>query len=160
MTKNESQKHCFFMQEALKEAKQAELAGEVPVGAVLVANDEIVARGHNSSIKDSDPTAHAEIVALRAAGKKLGNYRLNGLTLYVTLEPCPMCATALLYARIEKIFFGASDEKFGACGSNLNFTNSFNHQITVEKGLMAEESSLMLKNFFKAKRRILKNEDR
>src|SRR3989339_795866 len=113
-------KHEYFLKEALKEAKKAEKFSEVPVGAVIVFNDKIIARGYNKNITSNDPTAHAEIVALRKAAKKLNNYRLNGCSIYVTIEPCPMCAGALVWARVSEVIFGAYDLKAGACGSVVN----------------------------------------
>ena len=140
-----------YMQQALVLARAAGDQGEVPVGAVLVAVDgAVVAESGNASIATNDPTGHAEICVLRAAGRKLGNYRLPGSTLYVTLEPCPMCAGALVHARIARIVFGAADPRAGACGSVFDLVRSaeLNHQIEVSQGVLAEESGKLLKDFF------------
>ena len=139
------------MQQALVLARAAGGQGEVPVGAVLVAEDgDLLAESGNRSIATNDPTGHAEICVLRAAGRKLGNYRLPGSTLYVTLEPCPMCAGALVHARIARIVFGTADPRAGACGSVFDLARSaeLNHQIEVSQGLLAEESGKLLKDFF------------
>ena len=139
------------MKQALSLARAAGEQGEVPVGAVLVAEDgALLAESGNMSIATNDPTGHAEICALRAAGRKLGNYRLPGSTLYVTLEPCPMCAGALVHARIARIVFGAVDPRAGACGSVFDLVRSaqLNHQIEVSQGVLAEESGKLLKDFF------------
>ena len=142
------------MQAAIAAARAAEAAGEVPVGAVIVRNGEILATGENRVIRDSDPTAHSEIVALRAAGRALGNYRLDGCTLYVTLEPCAMCAGAILHARIDRLVYAAADPKAGACGSVLGVMNhpQLNHRVTVDPGTLATECSEMLTNFFRNRR--------
>jgi tRNA(adenine34) deaminase len=143
-----------YMRAAMDEAAAAERDGEVPVGAVVVFEGAIVGRGNNRVLRDSDPTAHAEIVALRAAGQALGNYRLEGCTLYATLEPCAMCAGAILHARIERLVYAASDPKAGACGSVLSVMNhpQLNHKVEVEAGLLAEECGPLLTNFFRARR--------
>jgi tRNA(adenine34) deaminase len=143
-----------FIREAIAEAEAAERDGEVPVGAVVVYDGEIIARGNNRVLRDSDPTAHAEIVAMRAAGKVLGNYRLASCSLYATLEPCAMCAGAILHARIARLFYAASDPKAGACGSVLGVMNhpQLNHKVEVVSGLLEEECGAMLTNFFRAKR--------
>ena len=136
------------MQQALVLARAAGDQGEVPVGAVLVAEDgALLAESGNASIATNAPTGHAEICVLRAAGRKLGNYRLPGSTLYVTLEPCPMCAGALVHARIARIVFGAADPRAGACGSVFDLVRSaeLNHQIEVSQGVLAEESGKLLK---------------
>ena len=142
------------MQAAIVQANAAAEEGEVPVGAVVLLNGEIVGCGQNRVIRDSDPTAHAEIVALRAAARHLGNYRLNGCELYVTLEPCAMCAGAILHARVTRLVYAAADPKAGACGSVLEVTNHprLNHRVIVEPGLLAEECGAMLQNFFRARR--------
>ena len=142
------------MRAALAEAEVAAEAGEVPVGAVVVAGGEIVARGHNRSETDNDPSAHAEIVALRAAARAVGNYRLTGATLYVTLEPCAMCMGALVQARIERLVFGAYDPKAGAAGSAIDLSDSpsFNHRFEINGGVLAEECGAVLKTFFESKR--------
>jgi tRNA(adenine34) deaminase len=143
-----------FVQAALAEARAAERGGEVPVGAVVVLDGAIIARGNNRVLRDSDPTAHAEIVAMRSAGKFLGNYRLEGCALYTTLEPCAMCAGAILHARIVRLVYAASDPKAGACGSVLSVMNHphLNHKVEVISGLLADECGTMLTNFFRARR--------
>jgi tRNA(adenine34) deaminase len=143
-----------FMQAALAEARAAADAGEVPIGAVVVRDGAIVARGQNRVLRDVDPTAHAEIVAMRAAATALGNYRLNGCTLYVTLEPCAMCAGAMIHARIDRLVFAAADPKAGACGSVLSVLNhpQLNHQMQMEQGIAAEESAELLRGFFRERR--------
>jgi tRNA(adenine34) deaminase len=142
------------MQAALAEARLAGEAGEVPIGAVVVQEGAIVARGQNRVLRDLDPTAHAEIVALRAAAAVLGNYRLTGCTLYVTLEPCAMCAGAMIHARIARLVFAAADPKAGAAGSVLAVLNhpQLNHQMLVEQGILAEESAELLRGFFRERR--------
>jgi tRNA(adenine34) deaminase len=142
------------MQAALNEARHAAAAGEVPIGAVVVHEGEIVATGQNRVLRDVDPTAHAEIVAMRAAATALGNYRLNGCTLYVTLEPCAMCAGAMIHARIERLVFAATDPKAGAAGSVLEVNNhpQHNHKMQMEQGTLGAEASEMLKNFFLERR--------
>ena len=144
------------MRAALAEAEAAAGLGEVPVGAVVVAGGEIVARGHNRSETDTDPSAHAEIVALREAAGKSGNYRLTDATLYVTLEPCAMCMGALVQARIERLVFGAYDPKAGAAGSAIDLSDSpsFNHRFEINGGVLAEECSAVLKAFFESRRRL------
>jgi tRNA(adenine34) deaminase len=140
-----------YMKQALVLARAAGDRGEVPVGAVLVAEDgALLAESGNTSIATNDPTGHAEICVLRAAGRKLGNYRLPGSTLYVTLEPCPMCAGALVHARIARIVFGTGDPRAGACGSVFDLVRSaqLNHQIEVSQGVLAEESGKLLRDFF------------
>jgi tRNA(Arg) A34 adenosine deaminase TadA len=144
-----------FMRLALEAARGAEQAGEVPVGAVLVQGDAILAVAANRPIAGHDPTAHAEIEALRAGGKTVGSYRLNGTTLYVTLEPCVMCASAIVHARVARLVFGAWDPKAGAAGSTTNvFTMpSMNHRVDVFGGVLMEESARLLNAFFVARRR-------
>ena len=143
-----------FMRMALHAAAEAQRAGEVPVGAVLVRDGDVIAVGQNRPIIGHDPTAHAEIAALRAAAHKLGNYRLPGCTLYVTLEPCAMCAGAILHARLARVVFGASDPKTGACGSVLNLFAEprLNHHTEVQGGVLAEECGTMLSAFFSERR--------
>jgi tRNA(adenine34) deaminase len=143
-----------WMAHALELARCAEREGEVPVGAVVVRDNELIAEGWNRPIGRHDPTAHAEIQALRAAAEKLQNYRLPGTTLYVTLEPCPMCAGALVHARVERVVFGAADPRTGAAGSVFNLLQSeeLNHRAEVMGGVMAEESSTLLCEFFRNKR--------
>jgi tRNA(adenine34) deaminase len=144
-----------FMQFAIVEAHAAEAAGEVPVGAIVVSpTGEIIGRGSNHVLRTSDPTAHAEVVALREAGRALGNYRLTGCTLYCTLEPCAMCAGAILHARIARLVFAARDPKAGACGSVLSVMNhpALNHRVEVVEGILGEECSTLLTAFFRARR--------
>jgi tRNA(adenine34) deaminase len=143
-----------FMQAALAEARLAAAAGEVPIGAVVAFEGTIVARGQNRVLRDLDPTAHAEIVALRAAAAALGNYRLPGCTLYVTLEPCAMCAGAMIHARLDRLVFAAADPKAGACGSVLAVLNhpQLNHQMAVERGILADEAAELLRGFFRERR--------
>jgi tRNA(adenine34) deaminase len=145
----------YFLKEALKEAKTARKKGEVPVGAVIVLKNRIIGRGHNKSIVLNDPTAHAEIIALRAASKKAGNYRLNGAKLYATMEPCPMCAGALIWARVSEIVFGAFDKKAGACGSLFNIADNkkLNHRIRITGGVMEKECRSLIQKFFRRKRK-------
>ena len=143
-----------FMQQALSQAKLAAAAGEVPVGAVLVRDGQIISTGFNQPITNSDPSAHAEMMALRAAAQSECNYRLPGTTLYVTLEPCTMCAGAMLHARVERVVFGATDPKTGAAGSVLNVFSEkqINHQTQVQGGIMGEECGQVLRDFFKERR--------
>ena len=143
-----------YMRMALDLAKQAAAAGEVPVGAVVVQDGIVVGRGYNQPISATDPSAHAEIMALRDAGRTLGNYRLPGCDLYVTLEPCVMCSGAIMHARVRRVVFGAGDPKTGACGSvvDLFAEAKLNHHATVTGGVMAEEAVSLLKNFFAGRR--------
>lgn len=143
-----------YMRLALEQAQQAWNLGEVPVGAVVVKDGEVIAVGCNQPIGRHDPTAHAEIVALRAAAEKLGNYRLPGCELYVTLEPCVMCSGAMMHARLARVVFGAADPKTGACGSVLNLfeQEQLNHHTEVVGGVLADDCGAMLKNFFAARR--------
>jgi tRNA(adenine34) deaminase len=143
------------MRAALAEAKAAAASGEIPVGAVVVTGGEIIARGHNRSETDNDPSAHAEIVVLREAARRAGNYRLTDATVYVTLEPCAMCMGALVQARIERLVFGAYDPKAGAAGSavDLSESPSFNHRFEINGGVLAEECGAVLKAFFESKRK-------
>ena len=143
-----------FMQQALSQAKLAAAAGEVPVGAVLVRDGQVISTGFNRPITNSDPSAHAEMMALRTAAQGESNYRLPGTTLYVTLEPCTMCAGAMLHARVERVVFGATDPKTGAAGSVLNVFSEkqINHQTQVEGGIMGEECGQVLRDFFKERR--------
>jgi tRNA(adenine34) deaminase len=145
---------AHWMRLALEQAALAEEAGEVPVGAVVTHKGRLIASGHNRCIADSDPTAHAEVVALRAAARALGNYRLNDCILYVTLEPCAMCAGAIQHARIQRLVFGASDAKTGACGSvvDLFAEPKLNHHTQVVSGVLASESARLLADFFAARR--------
>ena len=143
-----------FMQMALDLAKQAALNGEVPVGAIVVKDGVIIGRGSNAPISLHDPTAHAEIIAMRQAAKYLGNYRLVDCTLYVTLEPCAMCSGAMQHARIAKLVYGASDPKTGACGSVINLMNEpkLNHHTEVLGAVLAEQCGAVLSEFFKQRR--------
>ncbi len=143
-----------WMALAIQQAKLAEKIDEVPVGAVLVQDGQLIAQAHNQPINNNDPTAHAEIQLLRQAGKKLGNYRLPNTTLYVSLEPCTMCLGAMIHARIPRIVFGAYDEKTGVCGScqDLSKSDCFNHTIEVEGGILADECRDLLQQFFKHRR--------
>jgi tRNA(adenine34) deaminase len=140
-----------YMREALEEAAKAEALGEVPIGAVIVKDGRVIGRGHNLVETTKDPTAHAEINAIRQAAQTLGGWRLLGCEMYVTIEPCNMCAGALVWSRIDKLFYGARDPKAGACGSLHNIVKDerLNHNLEVEEGLMAEECSLIVKNFFR-----------
>jgi tRNA(adenine34) deaminase len=142
------------MQAALAQARLAGEGGEVPIGAVVVREGAIVASGQNRVLRDLDPTAHAEIVALRAAGAAIGNYRLNGCTLYVTLEPCSMCAGAMIHARLDRLVFATADPKAGAAGSVLSVLNhpQLNHQMQVEQGILADEAGELLRSFFRERR--------
>lgn len=143
-----------LVQAALAEARAADAAGEVPIGTIVQFEGQIVARGQNRVLRDNDPTAHAEIVALRATAYAIGNYRLAGCTLVSTLEPCAMCAGAMIHARIDRLVFAADDPKAGAAGSVLSILNhaALNHQMVVDRGLLAEESALLLREFFQRRR--------
>ena len=142
------------MEQALELARKAEAAGEVPVGALLVREGQVMAAGHNAPISLHDPTAHAEIRVLRAAGEKLGNYRLPGTTLYVTLEPCPMCAGALVHARVARLVYGAPDLRAGAAGTVFDIVRSsaLNHRLEVQGGVCADAAAELLQRFFRARR--------
>ena len=143
-----------FMREAMAEAETAARAGEVPIGSVAVYNGEIIGRGQNRVLREVDPTAHAEIVAMRAAAKFLNNYRLTGCELYVTLEPCAMCAGAMIHARLARLVYAAADPKAGAAGSVLEVLNHprLNHQMAIAPGVLAEESAALLREFFRQRR--------
>jgi tRNA(adenine34) deaminase len=143
------------MRRALREAQKADSEGEVPVGAVVVQDEKIIARAHNRSLGLADPSAHAEVLALRRAAKKLGNYRLKGCDLYVTIEPCAMCAGAIIQARLRRVVFGTPDPKAGACGSVLAVLNhpKVNHQVEVVSGVLAGECAAILQEFFRCRRR-------
>ena len=143
-----------YMQEAIAEAKVAGQAGEVPVGAIVVVDGEIIARGINRTLSDNDPSAHAEVVAIRAAAAQADNPRLAGATLYVTLEPCPMCIGALVQARIDRLVFGAYDPKAGAAGSAIDLSDSpaFNHRFEIQGGVLADECGAVLQEFFRSRR--------
>ena len=145
----------YFMAMALDLANEAAAIGEVPVGALIVRDGEIIGRGHNRMISKNDPTAHAEINALRDAAQNVGNYRLVDCALYVTLEPCAMCAGAIMHARIERVIFGAADPKTGACGSVVDLFSEarLNHHAEVTAGILNEECAQQLKQFFAARRK-------
>lgn len=142
------------MQRALELARCAEESGEVPVGALLVADDKIIAQGWNAPVANSDPTAHAEIQVLRAAGKACGNYRLPGTTLYVTMEPCPMCAGALVHARISRLVYGVKDHRVGAAGTVFDIVRApqVNHRVEVSGGILESECRELVQRFFRARR--------
>ena len=148
---NEDEK---WMSLALEQARKAEEEGEVPVGAILVKDGLLIAKAYNQPISSNDPTAHAEIQLIRAAGEELKNYRLTGTSLYVTLEPCAMCLGAIMHARIERLVFGTYDPKTGVCGSSENLINAncFNHKINLASGVMENECRQLLKNFFNSRR--------
>lgn len=139
-----------FMNEALKEAKKAENKNEVPIGAVIVNNNKIIARAHNTREKTQNAIAHAEVLAIQKACKKLNTWRLEGCTMYVTLEPCPMCAGAMILSRVENVVFGAYDPKSGCAGTLMNFLedNKFNHKVKVTGGVLEKECGDMLRSFF------------
>ena len=155
--KSDSEK---FMKEALKEARKAYNKLEVPVGAVIVKDGKVIARAYNQKEMKQDTINHAEILAIKKASKKLESWRLVDCDMYVTLEPCSMCAGALIQSRIRKVYIGALDEKTGACGSVLNLLNDydFNHKVEVETGILKEECEDMLKNFFKELRKMKKKD--
>jgi len=144
-----------YMKIALKQAIQSTLISEVPVGAILVNDQKVIAKAHNQTITQADPTAHAEILAIRSAGKKLNNYRLPDLTLYVTIEPCIMCMGALIHARIKRIVFGAHDSKWGGCGSiySIHNDNRLNHHIQITGGVCERECRELIQHFFQQKRK-------
>lgn len=143
-----------WMREALEEAQRAKAEGEVPVGAIILINEKIVGRGHNHSVRSHDPTAHAEVLALRHAAHSMRNYRLPGSILVVTIEPCLMCVGALIHARVDEIVFGAADPKAGAVQSVFQMANvpQLNHQISVTPGVLADECGGLLRDFFEARR--------
>jgi len=145
---------AFFMSEALKEAEKAAAAAEVPIGCVIVKDGKIIARAHNRTIRDNNPVAHAEILAIQKAAKKLKNYRLTKCDIYVTIEPCAMCAGAMVWARIKKVVYGASDIKAGACGSIFNVVQNkkLNHYVRVKSGILEKNCSKIMRDFFKEKR--------
>lgn len=153
MTKLE-QHDQFFMQLALEQAQLAYDAGEVPVGAVVVLNGEVVGRGFNKPITSLDPSAHAEVVALRDAAQNIGNYRLYGATLYVTVEPCAMCAGCLVHSRVDRLVYATTEPKSGAVESSMKFLESdfLNHKIEVSSGVLAQSASEIMSNFFKMRR--------
>jgi tRNA(Arg) A34 adenosine deaminase TadA len=143
-----------YMKMALEEAKKAGQRGEVPVGAILLKGDQVLAKDHNRCIELSDPTAHAEILVLRKGGEILRNYRLNDTVMYVTAEPCPMCVSAMVHSRISRLIFGALEPKFGAVESKLRLLNGngLNHKVKVDRGILGKECAEILKNFFKERR--------
>lgn len=151
---NFSERDHYWMTQAIQLAKKAEQLGEVPVGAVLILNDELISEGFNQPISTHDPSAHAEMIALRKAASKIGNYRLLGSTLYVTLEPCMMCTGAMVHARISRLVFGAADPKTGVIASVANYLDSsfLNHRVQYQGGLCAKECGEILSNFFKSRR--------
>lgn len=144
-----------WMQAALEQARLAAEAGEVPVGAVVISEGEIAGRGHNRNLVENDPTAHAEIVALREAARRIGNHRLTGCTLYATIEPCAMCAGAMIHSRIARLVYGASDPKAGAAGSVLEVINypRLNHQMEVTAGVLEQQCGDLLRSFFQSRRK-------
>lgn len=144
----------FWMQHALQLARRAEAEGEVPVGAVLVRDEKVIGEGWNQPISANDPTSHAEIMALRSAASHINNYRLLNTTLYVTLEPCSMCAGAIIHSRVKRVVYGATDPKGGAAGSVFDIlgTDKLNHKVVVASAVLADECSEVLKNFFKNRR--------
>jgi tRNA(adenine34) deaminase len=150
-----TKKNEYWMQKALELARKAEAAGEVPVGAVIVKDDELIAEGWNHPITSHDATSHAEIMAMRAAGEKLKNYRLIDTVMYVTLEPCSMCVGAMIHARISKVIYGASEPRTGALGGAFDLldANQHNHAFDVVSGVLKEESKVLLQNFFQARRK-------
>jgi tRNA(adenine34) deaminase len=143
-----------YMRMALEEAERAGRRGEVPVGAILVKEDRVIVKDHNRCIDLSDPTAHAEILVLRKAGKVLGNYRLNDTVIYVTAEPCPMCISAMIHGRISRLVFGTLEPKFGAVESKFKLlnNNSLNHKVKVDRGILGKECAEILRSFFKKRR--------
>lgn len=155
MTKEEK-----YMKAAIREARKAEALHEVPIGCVIVYDDKIIGRGYNRRIADKNVLSHAEIIAIRKACRKMGDWRLEGCTMYVTLEPCPMCAGAIVQARIPKVVIGSMNPKAGCAGSVLDMFHEagFNHQVEMEAGIMGEECSALLKDFFKALRQAKKLE--
>lgn len=155
-----TEKDYYFMQQALRLAQLAAVNNEIPVGAVLVYNNEIIGQGFNQSIQQQDPTAHAEMLALRQAAEKIANYRLINTSLYVTLEPCMMCAGALIHSRIKHLIYGTQDPKAGAIQSQAKLLDQLflNHRITYQGGLMYEECGIILSNFFKMRREEIKKD--
>lgn len=145
-----------YMRLALDEARLAADAGEVPVGAIVVRGDQVIARGHNRTVRDQDPTAHAETIVLREASRVAGAWRLDGCTMYVTLEPCAMCAGAAVLARLDRVVFGAWDERVGMAGSVVDLLRHprLNHQLEVQGGVLGDEAGALLKEFFSARRKM------
>ena len=158
----ERERHEKFMRMALEEAQRAGQKGEVPVGALLVKKDQVLARAHNRCIELNDPSAHAEILALRKGGKRLRNYRLNATAMYVTIEPCAMCVSAMIHGRISRLIFGASEPKFGAVESKFKLLqeDGFNHPFEVTRGVLEAECREVLRSFFKKKRALKKKGQR
>ncbi len=152
---SELPQHEWYMRLAIEEAKRAAALGEVPIGAVIVRDGEVVGRGYNLRETGKDPTLHAEMIAIREASQRLGGWRLIGCRLYVTLEPCPMCAGAIVQARIEQVVYGASDPKAGCAGTLMNLLDEsrFNHQVPVVAGVLADECGQLLKDFFRKLRK-------
>lgn len=150
----QTKKDIYWMRKAILLAENAQAKGEIPVGAVLIYKEKLIAEGYNNSISTHDPSAHAEVLALRAGGRYLQNYRLLNTTLYVTLEPCVMCAGAMIHARISRLVFGANNQKTGASGSVIDIFNNpnINHRILVVNGVLSNEYSVMLSNFFHLQR--------
>ena len=146
--------HIQFMRAALEEAERARKSDEIPIGAIVTLNNEVIGRGFNSVIKNSDPTCHAEIMALREAAQFLNNYRLPQVNLYVTLEPCIMCLGAIFHARVKQVYFGAFDAKFHSCDPSQQLVNNkvINHHTSFQGGILEQECSSLLKNYFKHKR--------
>jgi tRNA(adenine34) deaminase len=153
---NDSNQDVAFMRMAIEAAREAEARGEVPVGAVVVHGGTVVARSGNRNLLDSDPTAHAEIIAMREAGRRIGNHRLIGCDLFVTIEPCAMCAGAMVHARLRRLVYGASDPKAGAVQSIMRVLNhpSLNHQMEVSSGVLATDCAGLVQSFFRAKRSV------
>lgn len=151
--------HVFYMKKALRQARVAARKGEVPVGAIVVKGVVVIARAHNLRESRRDPTAHAELIVLQRAAKKLGGWRLTGCTLYVTLEPCPMCAGAAIVSRLEAVVYGASDPKAGCCGTLYDLPEDarFNHRCGITGGVLAEECAQLLSDFFKDRRNVQKD---
>lgn len=145
---------AFWMERALELARAAAAAGDVPVGAIIVKDGQIVGEGHNRNLLDTDPTAHAEMIALRQAASRVGNHRLAGAVMFATIEPCAMCAGAMIHARLQRLVYGASDPKAGAAGSVLEVINHprLNHQMVVTSGVLADQCSEILQEFFRKKR--------
>lgn len=144
-----------YMREAIKQAKKAYAMNEVPIGCVIVCEDKIISRGYNRRTTDKNPLAHAEMIAIKKASKKVGDWRLEDCTMYVTLEPCQMCSGAIVQSRMKKVVVGCMNEKAGCAGSILNLLqmDAFNHQVELETGVLGEECSLLMKNFFKELRK-------
>ncbi len=157
---SQEEQDLFWMQYAYRLAEKAALQGEIPVGAVVVLDGRLIAEGWNRSIQNHDPTAHAEIIALQKAGQAIENYRLIETTLYVTLEPCPMCAVAMVHARVSRVVYGAADLKTGAAGSVFNLVDheQLNHRLAVQAGVLRDDCSAQLSSFFKARRKAHKQE--